>query len=560
MKSEIIEKVIKALWHPHLQSIQRGVPVYFNYTEDQLDYLFSEFQIPFTNSAELINEIARDYFIVQGNEAQFFNSLFRPLVENLSPVIVVVCQQVLVVENMMKTNKYTADAYFPHLRIAMSPKLKEISGRPFDYEDIVRIWSQLSREILLLGGKRSCITFSFEKTSGKEQSRKFPLSQALLVKEDIVRIIEELGRKNVMLMSKDSLIQSILKNKNVLGTKRGRHIITLSWLQYRIADQVKGFASSDEVFSLVKDEVTKSSIDAKQYVLRLYEEQIDWFSRDVVINAFDKNTTELVDTKENNNRIIKEIVRDSGLFLKRSKNNDCWTHLEEKHQIQAGDQLIIIFKTQQLAPLEMLISRYFLLNGPIEIKKFQRQDFIEYALITFKEVLTLSISLINGKLFEGSVKAKEKIELHGGICLDDSKNVYHFRFLPTHFILNNQKIEMSGKIRLNSTVETTYEYFKEQILSLNIEQKYQLDFENPKVSISFYITGDSVSYKRIGFDIRDSSYLPMGSVLNEVEFPLYNFSFSKEAFFKIMRPYEVHKLMSSENALEIKSFYKYLNY
>ena len=173
------ETLINVLWIPFLDQIRKGkgAPVYFTFHRQFLDELFKQNNVN-CNSFELINKVANTYYEVLGNNKVIIkSSAFIPLAGNFSPVIILVCQQVLAVEEMVRDERgHSEDAYFPRLRKMISPCLKDLSSNPFEFSEFKKIWKTLKQELMTIEGfNEKLVNFDFTNKSRKNKARSVPL-------------------------------------------------------------------------------------------------------------------------------------------------------------------------------------------------------------------------------------------------------------------------------------------------------------------------------------------------------------------------------------------------
>lgn len=539
--------VIKVLWSPYLSLIKKGLPLYFNFTEDLLINLFLQNKIDCENPLMLINNLVEKYFVVDGNNVVLLDSALTPLCGDFSPAILFVCQQVLVVETMINDTEFTSNAYFPHLRTSMSKQLAIMSESPFDYEDFEAIWSRLSREVILAGGRQECLTFSFGKIAGRDQARRFPLSQALLSKEDIVRLIDAIGRHKVSSMNSSACLEFMRNNKNRLS-KRGRGLIALPWMQDRIVAQLCSFARSDETFRLIKEEIREDSVLCQNFEIKIYEE-INWFSpSEFSIGVFNKETTELVESSD----ITLSVLRNA-IFVPRfvvfhkSEKGDSWTN-SGKYELKTDLQLMIVYSHVSADELHNYLNYYFDFTYIGQGQKFPRQSSLSFLFFSISRIKKSNIFLNEGKIVESNVKISSPFRFLDGLSLDKNSHWFHHMHLPQNIVINDIQHSLENKrIRVNSVI-TLYSDFISSLKSLKKNEIYSIELEDPSIKFSLKVIGAEGALLKdlIGFPLNIQKIDPVAQYVSLNDPALIGFDFSREIIQSTFERYELGDLIRRE--------------
>src|SRR5262249_40771872 len=162
--------------------IAKGGPVYFTFSAELVRTLLSERGHATADPILEVCEAARQLYFIAGDDAVLREHALDVGAGGRSLAIILVCQQVLAVESMVRVPVgFSENAYFPRLRRLMSPLLAERSNNPFDFAEFEAIWRALGRDIRsVVGSADASITFRFGVESGVNKARAFPLSQALL--------------------------------------------------------------------------------------------------------------------------------------------------------------------------------------------------------------------------------------------------------------------------------------------------------------------------------------------------------------------------------------------
>ncbi len=529
--------MVQALWSDYIDLIKRGAPIYFTFTKDLLEHILNKHEVEFVDSCELINKLAARYFIVEGEMAFLSDDVFVPGDNGFSSVILLVCQQVLVVEEMVRCENFSENAYFPRLRAFMSEDLGEISQNPFYYEDFENIWKVLAKEVYSIGNNKNCITFDFQNKKGASKAKRFPLGQALFTREDIVRLIDSIGRVRVQKARPEKLIPLISANKKCLK-KRGKYLITLPWVQYKLVEQLKVFANSNENLEYLRKEVEKSQINSSGLYSKIYLDNQDWLSTEYVINVFDPNN-DLVQDFALVKHTLKNEIGDIGYrVLTPTLLGDSWRITDDKYFPIVGDKVFVLFRKDKKDTAKLIINRCFELDEEIEPQEFSRVDKIGYFKVKISKTTKINAFVSKGLFVEGPDRTEDEEEIlfTGGIAVNKSQNRFSSNFLPDSIIINGNEHMLKGKITINSFV-STFESFREEVKSISENQDYSILLES---GIKFKLkVAPRYKYieKHINYELQNGKLNPTYRIISDP-------NFVSDAV--PMHPCEVHDLLQKK--------------
>jgi hypothetical protein len=523
------------LWNEYLDLIKRGAPVYFNFTRDMVEYILNKNEIKFEDACELINKLASKYYLVDGETAFLCDEAFIQGDSGFSPVILLICQQVMVVEEMVKCESFSENAYFPRLRTFMSKDLGEISQNPFYYDDFENIWKMLAREIYSISQNKSCITFNFQAVKGASKAKRFPLGQALFTKEDIVRLIDAIGRIRVQKERVDTVLSLINANKKCLK-RRGKYLITLPWVQNSLVEQLKAFANSDDNLEFIRKEVEESKIKSKGLYPKIYLDNQDWLSMEYVINIFDENDDLVQDFGLVKQALESEIGNVDYKVLTPTPMGDCWRVDNGKYFPLVGDTIFVLFKSGKDNNAKLIIDRFFNSENEITPLCFHRVDKVEYFKVKITNSTKVNAYISKGFFVESTSNSldHEKALFVGGIPVNKSQNRYSSIFLPNAIIINNTKYELEGKITVNSFV-STFENLKEEVKSISINQDYNITLESGKSFILKVAPRSKTIGRKIDYAIKDGRSFPISTICENVKDSQDYIDSDSSEIFKILR-------------------------
>lgn len=250
-----------ALWGVFREDIESGEPVFFCFSREVVGSEFAALGLSSDSFTSAVCEAASTCFIVEGNRVSLREETFQPDPGGRSLAILLVCQQVLAVEEMVREGGlYTENAYFPRLRSLMSPNLATYSANPFLFHDFERIWQTFSKEIdACPGSSDDTVTFRFGSYTGIDKARLFPLSQALLNRSDLLEISRRC-RKGALTSENVGVVWRELRGARAHLSSRGQRLLHQGPLYARVVDQVRNF---------VRREVTPSDASQKDVADRI---------------------------------------------------------------------------------------------------------------------------------------------------------------------------------------------------------------------------------------------------------------------------------------------------
>lgn len=468
-------KLIQTLWSLFLAQIRTGLPVYFSFHRDLLIRAFEQNKIGHQDPLYIINEVVKEFIEIDDDMVIVNPDAFDSIIDGFSAVIILVAQQILVVEEMVKDRDgFSEDAYFPRLRRAMSEQLSECSQHPFaSSDDFEAVWRKFQSEIFQAGGRKSSITFSSGKFSNRNRS--YPLSQALLSQEDVFKLIRIIGPERIFNVSDHQLALEVKRVKTRIS-RRGQKTLGVPFLADRVYQQIVSYKK----VTIPQDDIPISENESNESVfVRVYKDQVDIFDEEYRIGFFNSGSFRIhADVEHRKN--FRLLVRDKKcVFLFQTSIGDSWITSSDITEVVEGESLAIISDAQGRSHVEVLLKRSFptikLSNDWVQISSFgdlflMIVDSLPQPLISFK--------LRDGKpqyLTESNLE-KEIIWV-GGVCIDARTRKYLLRFLPSRMIINGNYLSMTGPVKINGRI-TTFEVFLDSLKNLKTEERFDVELNN----------------------------------------------------------------------------------
>ena len=503
-----IEAVIKILWKPFIKQINSGSPVYFTYHRFYLFDLFKEEGILLDNPVYTINEIANKYIEIEGDHAVILPEVFEPAIDDFSPSIILVCQQILAVEEMVRDQSgYSDSAYFPRLRKNISLSLNESSLNPFSFTQFEKLWKTLASEMKSIRGfNKSTITFRFGADHGINKSRSFPLSQALLSRDDLKLICNKIGL-DVIKKHDNNLWGNIQSIRNTLKN-RAFKLLSLSFLKDRVLDQVVNFAKNANLLDLKI--IEKISEISDHMELRFYKE-FDLFNENIRAYIYNYTKNENISDESMVINYLFEIL-DSNfnyLFLPLSDTNDFWVKRKDEIEIKQGDTFLALGNQQGIATIGMILETCLKGFRKIDYEKDILKFYNDISLIEIINHFPSSIFIKDGKMIKNSDENNEvQYEWIGGISISAKSDLYFKDYLPHSIVYRGNKFLIQDVLRINSKV-LSFENFIKEINYLSENTLYTFEFPLGYKANIWVAKNINPNNDLHGFEIKNSLISPV---------------------------------------------------
>lgn len=352
-----IDKLILTLWSPFITEIGSGGPIYFCFHRDFLNNLFTENDISVEDPIKFINECASSFFIIDETDVLLKGNALVRRECGFSPAILFICQQILAAEEMVRDpNGFSEHAYFPRLRKMISDYLPELTKNPFSFDDFESIWLKIAEEIRSVkGNKKSTITFRFGEEHGVNKARSFPLSQALLNREDLLLLIGRIGKEK-LLKEKVENIWSLLRSERKILRRRAQAILSLPFLKDRIVEQTLSFARKIDLsqYNLSREIIPENSQDIE---LKIFKNSIDWISEEFDFLMTKKDAHEPIEDNILIKNILMQLIEQSSfLILPPNDFGDAWIKNNKEYLIEPQETFLILGNYQGFLRAVKIIS------------------------------------------------------------------------------------------------------------------------------------------------------------------------------------------------------------
>ena len=486
MNSINMQNLVKTLWTPFLGEIQSHRPVVFCYHKDLVVQLFQESKINFGDAFGFINEAVRQLVVVESDMVLLKPEALLPVWNDISSSIILVCQQILTVEEMSKDHfGFSEHAYFPRLRSVISDELVQLSQNPFSFDDFEDIWRRFKDDIILLGGSSSSVTFRFGESYGRDKARAFPLSQALLSSSDVHTLIRSIGKEALRRAERQTISRMLYTNKTTVS-RRGQRLLSLPWLKESLIDQVSAHLQ-DEIKEMAQSSQYKSA-SSERYDIFIFKDNIDIYTSAFTAVPFSEGRKFEIEHAIFCEKIRSRLRSKGFFFLPRTDVGDAWMISDGRVWVNNGDDLLILGLPSQIDNALDIVEK--MLKCKLEIKS--KTYLNEVSGLSLIELGTISDAkesiLIQGGLI--LVTTEEEMDENyywvGGLPIQRSNGRYHHEYPPTHLFLRGETIELIGSVEINECVNS-FEQFFESLKTLVGQETFRVkirDFQEVKMQIA----------------------------------------------------------------------------
>jgi hypothetical protein len=502
----IEQQVVKALWQEPSRKIETGVPVYFDFTRDKLDEIFYENHIPCADSLELVRLLLSRHLGFESNKVSILDTIYEPHSIGVSSCILMICLQVLAVEDMVKSDNFSENAYFPRFRKLLSSTLSDAEQNPFSPTAIESVWRRISDEI----GNKDLVTFSLEKISGVNRSRHFPLIQALLCGEDVLKILSALNPSKKIC---DDSIGETLDKKNLNLTFRGKRLVTLPWLRPEIYRQVLFAKSNSRFLDFLESQVRIKEKISLDYEIAICWDSSEWLKEEYVISCIEKNNQQQVSP-----HLIKDILKNLDAFyiaLAPSEFQDCWIAHNNLKIISLGQTVFIVYLETNKEKVEALINKIVCTGSSnIEYGVFQR--FVKIGFCKLEIIAPhYTMTIDKGKLAVGGKEnpVARQVDFIGGIAVNSQRDRFDCFNLPTSVRHLGVEFPLIGIVEVNSR-RISFDLFRESVRGLSKHEDFEMVL-NQNIKFKLKVAArDSRSEESLSHPLNSVALLPCMEVMD----------------------------------------------
>jgi hypothetical protein len=477
----VLDRACRALWRPFIQDIAAGHEVFFCFTAELLRQLFTEEGLEFKDAVGFLQSIASPLVPSDGSDVSLSNSAFTVNGSGFSAAIVLLCIQVIAVEEMVEDQSgFSDNAYFPRLRRLLG--VTEKSLNPFSFDEFESIWRTVASEIRKLpGSKESSITFRFGLESGASKARSFPLSQALLSLSDLRALRDAAGERRMKHLTPLE-VWPLLKRERRHLSRRSQKLVSWELFKDRIVQQVIAFARAHIARAAAFiPTIGQEAIRAIAYDLRITVDAADWLFETYTIAASSRDGSVDPEKEIDIDFIVRDRLSKRGyLVFVPTGLGDCWACSAERHSVSVGQTVLVvtlstltdaIFGSDQLYGLTRTATGL----GPDGLRGFPDVSIVEaHVPQSAGEQLVVSDGVIVTRV--GGVAATKSVWV-GGICMDHSRQKYLREWLPTGLQNEGSILPISDVVRVDNR-HVDWPVLAKVIKGLSSDAVFNLGFKN----------------------------------------------------------------------------------
>jgi hypothetical protein len=532
------EKLVSALWNLFRGEISTGDPVFFCFSQEtmQEELLTAGFECD--SPLQAICDVAHTCFKLDGHFAVLRPEALSPMRDGMSMSIVLVCQQVLAVEEMMRDRGgFSEHAYFPRLRALMSVHLPTLSMNPFRFGDFQSIWKQFAREIHSIKGCSSAtITFKFGEYSGVNKARLFPLSQALLSRADLLELTTRTRAERLRTGSASEIWNEILRARGYLSRRA-----QLAFLRERVVEQAQRFARRRPLSASIPA-VPSVSLDRLQLGFCL--DAADWLNEEYRAFMMLKGTSSPIGDDVRVKEKLNEALADQGYMIcALGESRDFWLLEEGEAEISPGETALLVANGPGLQRARLVLDG---LVPPLrmeedQIKSVGSSSETRACPVVVPSARNAKVRIRKGKIVHLAVleDAVGGYEWIGGACVDARSRKYLRHALPTAVRFGAQELSTQEVTRVGNA-GMKWDALETMIEKLVTDAVFDLRFVNGKVARLAVAVLPRVATERMGFPLDASGRLAPTLVrIGESDDAVVGFA---EPIAPVLRPMETHAM------------------
>ena len=490
------------LWTHFIPFAQSKTPFYLSVDERLLNCLLGvtpDNKKLFSDNIDSFHLMCKKLFNIDKCQASLKQSVFEKVSEkNYSCAICLASQQVLVVEKMLRDEKYSENSYFPRYRELLGVTGGNQNSNPLTTKSFTKIWGVLANEIKFFSETDGTVTFSSGKTR-KELNRNFPLSQALLTTQDLIKLKKKFVDNKLEAADPDLVLRFILKNKNILG-KRGRQIILNSspYKKQNLSDQFKTFLSLDYDYALLEQ---SHSSKGKEKVVAFLDQESSlkdklsfylWCGEDEYI--------------QDDSLLVKKVTEKIGARdIVLIADKDRYVELVSDLVNQNSNVIVVLTAFKNFSDWENKLQEH----------SESRQD--NYELISSnlpKKFCSIILSGLTDRDIEnifGSIYTKKKYTLSGGITVDARSKIYLKSYPPNGLLSDNERLPGDCKIKINGCETDIQSFFSH--LDRFENEAFEIEVNSSKINFMFLKQGIKNEDREYGYSINEGRLSPYSELV-----------------------------------------------
>jgi len=527
---DVLDRVCRALWRPFVQDIAAGHQVFFCFTAELLRELFAEEGLECGDAVEFLRSMAATLITSDGSEVSLSSRAFVVNNSGFSAAIVLLCEQVIAVEEMVEDpSGFSDNAYFPRLRKLMG--VVEKSLNPFSFDEFESVWRTVAGEIRKIPGSReSCITFRFGLDSGPSKAKSFPLSQALLSLSDLRALRDAAGERRMTdLTALD--VWPLLKRERRHLSRRSQKMIAWELFKDRVVQQVIGFARANTARASAVTTIHEvDNVPTSSYELRITIDAADWLSETYAIVA--TSSDGIIDSVRaiDVDRIVSKRLSEKGsIVFAPTGLGDCWLCSAERQVVSVGETVLVatlsgsadaIFASGKLDGITRNARRW----GPEGLRGFPNVSIVEAhaSQAADQQLIVCDGSVVNRT---SGVFGRESVWV-GGICVDQRRQKYLREWLPTGLQNHGSILAISDVVRADGR-HVGWEALAKVIAGLTSDATFNVVFKNGVEAKLAIAVEREMEGGRLGFVIdRRGRIVPIISRISGADVAVRGFRFT----------------------------------
>jgi hypothetical protein len=541
------QQLVGALWTLFRDEISTGEPVFFCFSQETLKERLAAVGLGGEAPLSALCASARTCYDVDGHYVSLQPGALGPGSTGMSMAIVLVCQQVLAVEEMVREgSRYSENAYFPRLRSLMSPELPEWSLNPFRFDEFEAIWKKFAREIRSIEGSTDeTITFEFGAYSGVNKARLFPLSQALLSRADLSELVRQCRIERLRGDSARDVWVEIRRERNHLS-RRGQRLVNSGFLQERIVEQAQKYAR--RMSPSVSTDAGRSVRRPDQMDLAISLDVTDWFNEEYTAFLTVKGTYQRIEDDQRVSEKLGTLLAERGyVFCILAEFGDYWVFRDGSVEVGPCDTLLLVGTVAGIQRGQAVLDG---LSPPVSIEESQVRSLgsaasVRVCPVSLPANLNCVVNIRAGRLLRGdsSVPVVSTYEWLGGMCLDGRSRKYLRQALPNGVRFGSEEFRMSQLNRVGDFA-MSLEGFERALQKLDADAFYDIRFPNGRAArLSVGVEGQSVSEK-MGFLVDSNGFLsPTLERIGESDSAVVGFLEPKSGLRRLVSPRAIANLI-----------------
>jgi hypothetical protein len=497
-----------ALWAPFLPSIASGDPIFFSFSREAIASSLRQVGIEANDHVQLIGFMAGELMEVSEAEVELRKEAFEPDESGFTPVIILAAQQVLAVEEMVnEPGGYSDHAYFPRLRKMISPLLPTISANPFRFDEFSKIWRVLAAEIRSIeGSTEASLTFRFGEAFGANKAKAFPLSQALLTREDLYSIVRGMSHELACSLRPNELWNEIRNQSGSLG-RRAQRLLAITFLRPRIVQQVSSFART----------VPKARFEAslrttevpEEACLGIFKESIDWLTDEFRAFLVEEGKFDRVEDPSQTLSYVRDLLRVTPVvYIPLGEFGDCWQRSTKTVPLDTGARFLALSANADTSttsddPLFWKDCAELVSEG--KLAGYEDCEITEYRI---KDGPRKDLAIYADAICVNESDSLPAYRWMGGVCVNARSRLYLRNALPTSICFEEIEFRIDELIAINGH-PLTMPAFRQMLSIEDVDASYEIEFPRGFRARLAVAIRRHAAIDRVGYPLRSSGTISL---------------------------------------------------